>query len=84
MSELKLWTNDIDIVIAESAEEALALLIAETGVDEEDAEEYPFYEWESDTIKWWEECGYGEPVEMTPAELIKKVGKRGVVGTTEC
>jgi hypothetical protein len=81
--ELKLWTNDVDIVVAETAVEARQLLIDTMGLDEFDEKEDSFHEWEGATIRWHDECGYSEGVEMTPQELITKLGK-GYSGSSEC
>ncbi len=84
MADLKLWSNEYDLVIAESAEEAGTLFRQSDFFDpdmEEDADAFVPYPHE--TINWHEECGYSDPVRMTAAELIAKLG-RGYAGSTEC
>jgi hypothetical protein len=84
MADLKLWTNEYDLVIAASAEEASQLFRQSDFFDpdmEEDAE--AFVTFPHETINWHEECGYSDPVKMSVTELITKLG-RGYVGSTEC
>jgi hypothetical protein len=83
MADLKLWTNDVDIVVAETATEAREILIEHLGLDEDDEDENSFHEWEGATIRWHDECGYGDGVEMSPQEMITKLGK-GYTGSSEC
>jgi hypothetical protein len=85
MAELRLWTNSFDLVVAESAEEALSILHASEFYDPgaQDPEDEQFESYPHATINWWEECGYGEPQKLTIEQLIDKNGK-GYVGITEC
>ena len=84
MAELRLWSNEYDLVIAESAEEAGKLFRQSDFFDpdmEEDAEAFVLYPHE--TINWHEECGYSDAVKVNVADLIAKLG-RGYAGSTEC
>jgi hypothetical protein len=84
MAELKIWSNDFDIIIAESAEEALRILEASEHYDGDlNDDEQEFHLYAHETITWQEECGYSEGVKLTPKQLIAKLGK-GYAGITEC
>jgi hypothetical protein len=85
MAELKLWTNDFDLIVAESAEEATQIFRQSDHYDPEDQEQEDelFEPYSHATINWYEECGSGKPVKMTVQQLVDKLGK-GYAGITEC
>lgn len=89
MAELKLWYNDSDYVIAESPEDAWAVLEATMGVKPSDFSPGCAPEWEERTKPLSiliDETGSltdsGNSITKTPAEWVAEKG-RGWLCTTE-
>jgi hypothetical protein len=84
MTDLQLWHDETDFVIAETADEALRLWCDWTRLTPADREAEDVFEpWPTATIIWSEECGYDENKKRAVADLIAENGK-GFLGSTEC